>query len=109
MIKLAKNLTLSAALAVGMLATGGIMLNGNHGVGSTPASASAARSAASKDAIAREPSKKGHSVSTRKRHKWGWGHWDWRHHKWTWGHRGDTTPKPNTKPPDEGPGKDPEK
>jgi len=108
MIKLAKNFTLSAALAVGLLATSGIMLSGDNGLAATPAKASSAFSE-SHGAAGNDKSIWGRPVGVKKHrhwrhHKWGWRHhwhkrWHWRHHKWTWKHKWDT------KPPNQGIGK----
>lgn len=105
MIKFAKTITLRAALAVGMLATGGLMLSGDHGLGSTAAKASSAFSD-SKGAAGNDKSIWGRPVGVKKhrhwrRHKWGWRHrwhkrWHRHHHKWSWDHTS------NTKPPNQG-------
>jgi hypothetical protein len=99
-LKLVKNLTLSAALAAGMLLTGGLVLSGDNGLGSTPANASSEFSTTSKEFIGRDKSRWGRPLFVKKhrhwrRHKWSWRHRfhkRWRHHKWSWDHKWDTSP-----------------
>lgn len=103
-MKLVKNLTLSAALATGMLVTGSVMLSGDQGLGST--TASAASKAELKEFIGRDKSVWGRPLFAKK-------HRHWRRHKWGWQHKWDTSSpnqgigKPDlglggTKPPNEG-------